>query len=241
MQELAVLASRALTTQRYFTAIADNVANANTDGYRRVDLEFKETQSKAGNRAPISYVEDRAAYVDFTPGVMQETNNPLNVAIGGEGFFAVSVEGQTHYTRAGHFMINSEGTLITAEGNAVLDNSGGPIQFPPTAKHILIGRDGTIATEEGQLATLGLFTFAKEDLNKLQRAGRTGFIPQLGAAALPMENPQILQGKVEASNVDPVTEMTTMQMASKAYQNALQHIRGLEQLEERAIRNFGVQ
>lgn len=240
MQEIAVLASRAITTQKWFTSIADNVANANTDGYRKVGMEFKEVISRPQGAPTASYVGDRAAWVNYNSGVLQETGNPLNVALGNEGLFAINVNGTVQYTRRGHFLMNTEGTVVTPEGNPLLDIALGEIQIPAGTQDILIAPDGTLSTEQGQLAQIGVFTFAPEDRGMLRRAGSTSFVPE-GVNALPVENPQVIQGKVEASNVNAVEEMVTMQQVSRAYQSALRNLRSVEDLEERAIRNLGGQ
>lgn len=241
MQELAVLASRAMTTQRKFDAVADNIANINTDGYRRKDYEFRELVSRPQGHPTASYVADRGILMDYSSGVFTETGNPFNAAIAGEGFFAVEVDGTTQYTRRGHFMMASDGTLVTPEGYPVLDNAGGPIQLPADTRQVIIARDGTLSTEQGQLSRLGVYTFDADELNQLQRAGATSFIPQFGATAEPVENPVVHQGKIEASNVSPVMEMITMQDAARAYQSSLRNLRSLEDLEERAIRALAPQ
>ena len=227
-----------MTTQRQFTAVADNVANANTDGYRGLDIDFKEVVSRPRGAPTASYVSDRSANVNWDSGVMTETGSPMNAAIGGDGFFAIDVNGVTQYTRRGHFVIGADGTLMTTEGHPVLDNAGGPIQVPGDAKSFKIAGDGTISTDQGQLSKLGVFSFDKADMGMLQRAGQVGFIPR-GIAATAMENPLVLQGKVEASNINPVQEMVSMQAVSKAYENAMQNMRQLESLEDRAIRTLG--
>lgn len=240
MQEVAVLASRALSTQRWFTNIADNVANANTDGYRRVGLEFKEVVSRPKGHPTASYVADRAAWVNYDSGVLQQTGNPLNVAIGGEGFFAINVNGTVQYTRRGHFVMNNEGTMVTPEGHPVLDIALGEIQIPPGTQNILIAPDGTLSTEDGQLSQIGVFNFTKDDIGMLRRAGSTSFIPE-GVTGQAMEAPNLIQGKIETSNVNPVEEMVTMQQASRAYQSAIRNLRSVEELEQRAIRTLGGQ
>ncbi len=239
MQELAVLASRVLTTQRKFTAVSDNIANVNTQGFRKLELEFKETVSRPRAHATASYVEDRAIHVSSQQGAFEKTSSPLDAAINGNGFFAIEVNGTTQYTRRGQFLINPEGTLVTPEGNPVLDNAGAQIQLPQGTTEIKIGADGTISTEQGQLAQLGVFNFTPEDLKKLQRAGDTAFAPMLGAAAFPVEYPSIRQGFLEASNVNAVTEMVNMQAVTQAYQNSVKLMKGLEDLESRAIRSLG--
>ncbi|RYG61239.1 MAG: flagellar hook-basal body complex protein [Alphaproteobacteria bacterium] len=239
MQELAVLASRVLTTQRRFTAVSDNIANVNTQGFRKLELEFKESVSRPGSHATASYVDDRAIHISTLPGAMVASNSPLDAAISGDGFFAIDVEGTTHYTRRGQFVINAEGTLSTPEGYPVLDNAGAQIQFPQGVTQIRIAADATISTEQGQLAQLGVFNFSPEDIKKLERAGDTAFIPMMNATALPVENPSVKQGFLEGSNVNAVTEMVNMQAVTQAYQSSVKMMKGLEDLESRAIRSLG--
>ncbi len=245
MQELAVLASRVLTTQRQFTSVADNVANVNTQGYRKLDMEFKEIISRpsraGGNNYGASYVEDRAIHVSTAQGSMLSTSNPLDAALSGPGFFAIDVNGTTQYTRRGQFVLNSESTLVTPEGYPVLDNAGAQIQIPVGTRDLRIGADGTISTEQGQLAQLGVYDFSAEDLKKLQRAGNTAFVATLGATAQPLEAPSIRQGFLEGSNVNAVQEMVNLQTVSKAYESSVKLMKGLEDMESRAIRQLGGQ
>lgn len=242
MQEIAVLASRALTTQRMFTAVADNIANGTTAGYRKLEMDFKEVAGKGkGGAAGASYTQDRNISISPLSGVLQTTGNPFDVAITGEGYFAVDVNGAIQYTRRGQFMVNSEGVLVTPEGNRVLDNSNAPIQFPEGVKTVNIALDGTISTEEGQLAKIGVFRFSPEQESKLQRTGNTGFATIDGSAPTAIEYPTVRQGAFEGSNVNAVEEMVNMQTVSKAYENTISLLGSLNDLESRAIRNLGGQ
>lgn len=243
MQELAVLASRTLTTQRQFTAIADNVANVNTHGFRKLEMNFREVISRPGGRPTASYVADRALLLSQENGVHESTGNPLDVALSGEGFFAIQVNGTTQYTRRGQFALANDGTLVTPEGNPVLDNAGAPIQLPPETRNIKIAIDGTLSSEQGQLAQIGVFQFSPADLKLLQRAGASAFVPTQGAAATPIDfavpgASQLRQGFLEASNVNAVQEMVDMETVSRAYQQSLTLANSLEQLEQRAIRTL---
>lgn len=239
MQEVAVLASRVLTTKREFTAVADNVANVNTEGFRKLALSFQEVTGKGGSNA-ASYVQDRALLISQAQGALENTGNPLDVAINGTGFFATREGANTVYTRRGRFVVDGEGTLSTPEGNPVLDNAGATIQFPEDVKTITIGPDGTISTEQGQIAQLGIYEFNAKDLAGLQRVGTAGFLPPKGATPTAMDLPVVKQGFLEASNVNPVEEMVNMQNVSKAYESSLRMLRSIEDLEQRAIRNIGV-
>lgn len=239
MQELAVLAASAMATQRQFNAVADNIANANTDGYRRLEVQFKEVISRPQNHPTASYVEDRGLVVDYTPASLRRTGNPMDVAIGGDGFFAVQgAGGEIHYTRRGSFVIDTTGTLVTPMGEPVLDSANAPIQIPEGVKTVNIARDGTVSTEEGQLGQVGVFVFSADDQKMLQRVGQASFVPTQGAAVA-VEQPRILQGFVEGSNVNAVQEMTDMQAVSRAYQRSLNMMNGIEQVEQRAIRTLG--
>lgn len=241
MQELAVLASRVLTTQKQFTAVADNVANVNTPGYRKLDMSFKEIVSRPQGKATASYVEDRAITFNPDQGTLQSTGNQLDIALGGPGFFAVSVGNATQYTRRGQFVLNSEGTLVTPEGNPVLDNAGAQIQFPEGTTTINVASDGTISTKDGQLAQLGVYVFTPEQESSLQRAGTTAFSAPGGVNPQVVETPTVRQGFIEASNVNAVEEMVSMQAVSKAYENSVNMMRNLEDLEQRTIRTLGNQ
>jgi flagellar basal-body rod protein FlgF len=243
MQELAVLATRTLTTQRQFTAIADNVANVNTHGFRKLELNFREVKSAPPGAQPTSYVADRALVLSQADGALESTSNPLDVALSGNGFFAIDVNGTTQYTRRGQFMLSSNGTLVTPEGHNVLDNSGAPLQFTAETRNIKIAPDGTISTEQGRLGQLGVFQFSPEHLKLLQRAGASAFVPKLGATANPADfatkdAPQVRQGYLEASNVNAVQEMVDMEVVSRAYQQSITLAKSLEDLEQRAIRNL---
>ena len=239
MQTVAVLASRVLTTQRQYTAVADNVANANTTGFRRLKLDFKEVSGQYHGKTVASYVADRSIHVVQQQGTFKDTGNPLDFAISGNGFFAINVNGTREYTRNGQFVLDANGMLVTPQGYNVLDNAGTPIQFSQTVQSIRIATDGTISTEEGQLGTLGVYAFNQADMGKLQRAGNTAFIPTNGATAQVAESPNVRQGYLEESNVNPVQEMVNMQTASKAYENSLNLLQGVEDLQKTTIQTLG--
>lgn len=240
MQEVAVLASSVLANQREFTTIADNVANVNTDGFRKLSMSFQEIASNRQGKHTASYVEDRALYINPVQGSMQNTGNPLDVAIMGQGYFAIQDGANVVYTRNGRFVVDSNGALSTPTGQTVLDNAGAAIQFPEDVRNISIEADGTISTEQGQIAQLGVYQFTAADEKRMQRVGSVGFLAPASAQVLAMDDPTIKQGFIEGSNVNAVEEMVTMQRVSKAYENSLAMLRKVEDLEQRAIRNLGV-
>lgn len=239
MQELAVLASSVLASQRQFTAVADNVANVNTQGFRKLEMEFRESVSRPNNHATASYVEDRAIRINQSEGSLTSTGNQLDLALGGSGFFAVNVNGTTQYTRRGQFVINSEGVITTPEGYPLLDTAGAQIEIPEGTVNVKIAEDGTVSNEDGQLAQVGVYDFSPTDIKKLKRAGTTAFIPMFGAAAQTVDAPTIKQGFLEGSNVNAVEEMVNLQAVTRAYENSAKLMNGLEDMEDRAIRTLG--
>ena len=201
---------------RSIDVIADNIANASTPGYKRAQLQFSDYLSKVGT--------DRAAKKndinrDFVEGNLTHTGNPLDVAIKGEGFFAVKTPQGVLYTRGGRFSIDAEGNLVTANGDKVLSDSGGPITFAPTDRDIAIDPRGRILANGGEVSTIKLVRFA--DPQALERAGN-GLYFAKGQKALAVEkkDTQLVQGAIEESNVVPILELTQMMSAMRSFESA---------------------
>ena len=147
--------SRQMTLERQMDVIANNVANANTNGFKADHSLFEEYLNSnahednfVGSDRRVSYVQDRGTYRDVGQGPMEATNNPLDMAINGNAFFAVQANGAERYTRDGKFALSSTGQLMTSDGNLVL-GTGGPIVFQPTDHDINVAPDGTVTVPSG--------------------------------------------------------------------------------------------
>jgi len=213
------------------------VANSNTPGFKRQGVDFETLVGGRPTRPAGQFVVDRGFNTTFTQGPLNQTGNPLDAAIIGQGFFAVtSLAGdQPNYTRDGHFGLTPAGTLVNTQGQPVLDNTGNQINLPPN-EQIKIAPDGTITSNGQTVAQLGVF--AIEPDVPLIRVGGNQFQTQGGAAPVLAQNVQILSGAVEGSNVDPVLEAVRMTEASQAYQGAARLLSRLEDLQSRAIREL---
>ena len=224
---LLVGLSRQATLERQLDVISNNVANVNTNGFKADQMLFEEyLTSRAhednfqGADRRVSYVQDRGTYRDYTKGAMQLTGNPLDVAIDGSGFLAVQAAGGERYTRDGNLQINSQGQLVTNDGNPVLGQSG-PIVFQSTDHDINISPDGTITVVEGTARTdsirgkLRLVSFA--DAQKLLKQGNNLFSTPNDNAAQPDTKSTVRQGFIEKSNVNVVSEMANMIQVTRAY------------------------
>ncbi len=213
-------------------SIANNMANASTIGFKREGAVFAEYISAAqtvGNpnnpRESLSMGRLAAHASNMLPGSMRMTGGDLDVAIEGDGFFLVDMNGQTELTRAGHFLVNADGILTNPEGNPVLDNAEGQIQIPIEASRINIGVDGVISVNGAEIGRLGVVT---ADPMTLSRAGNNNWIATEGFQ--PVETSKVMQGFLEDSNVQPLTEIARM-IEVQRYYDAGQKI--LEMEDER--------
>ena len=218
--------SRMDAQQRAMSVVADNMSNASTVGYKRENVLFSDFLShqhgskQAEGADTESYTQDRATYRDFQQGDMQSTGNPLDLALGGEGYFQVRTVNGVRLTRAGRFEEQQDGAVVDESGNALLDRDGQPIVIPQTDHRITISADGVISTETGEQGQIGIVT--AQDDNKLQAEGsRLLRTDQLTTA---VERPNIVQGMVEGSNVQMMTEVTKMMEIQRNFQFMAQFV-----------------
>ena len=220
-------------------SIANNLANASTTGYKRQEAEFEDllyqnmrapATNGSGASAPAGVqlgsgtrIVSTARF--FTQGAIQQTGNPLDLAIEGNGFFAVQRgQGELAYTRAGALKTNAQGQLTTSDGLAIEP----PITVPPEATAIAIAADGTVsATLAGQstpsrLGQLQLATFPNP--GGLNALGHNLFQPTASSGEATVGVPgangrgTLMQGSLEGSNVEVVTEMIGLIRAQRAYE-----------------------
>ncbi len=215
----ALATSRLIAQQRAMDITANNIANANTPGYRTERVQFSDfIDTQTGAKTPpgiksISYTQDRATYRESQPGSLTHTGNPYDLALTGDGFFTVNTRNGPRLTRDGRFGPMPDGTLADASGNAVLDTTGKPIQIPSTDTQVTVASDGSITTESGPLAKIGV---VQADLLKLQAEGATHFVANAPTSQVPV--PGIVQGAMEESNVQPVLEVTRMMDNERQFQ-----------------------
>jgi flagellar basal-body rod protein FlgF len=225
---LLVGLSRQVALSREMDVIANNLANMNTSGFKADGALFEEYVSPTAraNNFPaadsrISFVHDRATWMDLSQGPLEHTGNPLDVAINGKGYLAVQTPRGERYTRNGALQINNSGELVTAEGFQVMGESG-PITFQPKDRNIAISQDGTISVREGgntqtesQRGQLRLVSF--DQPGRLQKDGTGVFLAPAGVTPQADKLSRVMQGTVEKSNVRSVIEMTRMIEVTRSY------------------------
>jgi flagellar basal-body rod protein FlgF len=218
-------------------ATANNLANANTVGYKADQAIFREHLIRAmyvgKAEREMRYNGVATVATDMRGGPIQVTNKPLDIAIEGNGFFAIKTPRGERYTRAGAFQIGPEGTLVTAQGFAVSDASGSPISIQPDAKVLSIGDDGTLTVDDSDVGQLKIVDFARvtgleKDGDTLFRATARSGVAQVASGAT------VLAGALELPNVSIVKGMTDLVSVTRAFEAMEKAVETFSQLEHRA-------
>ena len=204
--------------------IAANIANSSSAGFRGEQNIFGTVLASAGhhrlssmNQVTNSYGILSGTQLDQTQGMLTRTGNDLDVAIQGSAFFKVQTTGGVAYTRNGAFLVSPTGQLTTANGDAVLGESG-PINVPPGK--VAISADGTISVDGTLSGRLKLVNFAPE--TKLASHG-AGYYVAPASAELPATAASIQQGALEGSNVSPVEGMVQLISAQRSAES-MRHV-----------------
>lgn len=221
-----VMLSRLGAQLRSTQVLANNLANAETPGFRAERAVFAQfLQPSAGTAAPpgdraTAYAIDRATWRDTANGAVSTTGNPFDLALGGDGFFAVETPAGERYTRAGRFTLAGDGRLTDMDGNAVLDARGTPVVLGPNDTRVEVRGDGTVHSQNGPVGQLRVVRFA--DPQKLRAEGARLYSSD--EPAIPAERPGVVQGAVEGSNVKPVLEITNLTAQMREFQFASQFV-----------------
>lgn len=203
--------SRQQTLGTNMSVIANNVANANTNGYRGQNLLFHEFISDPrGGDDELSFVVDRGHYQTTTPGSVSLTGNQLDISLQGPGYIGIQDPnaGDTAFTRDGHFQINQDGTLVTSLGFPVADAGGASITIPQGSTAISIDERGIVSNQDGQLGQIQIVEFA--NLQALEARGNNLYTSEPGNVISPATETRVQQGSLEGSNVNAILEMTRM-------------------------------
>jgi len=205
---LYVALSAQVALERRLDTIADNVANMNTVGFRASGVSFEAEMTKAGDN-DFAFVSSGADFISRRAGALIKTDNPLDLAVQGEGWFAINTPRGVAYTRDGRMRIDETGTLKTLNGDAVLDAGLAPIVLDAGGGTPTIASDGMINQIGRQIGAVGLFQIPADA--HLTRAENSGVVPDKAATpVLDFTRDGVVQGAVEGANVDPVLEMTKL-------------------------------
>ena len=221
-----------INQEQRLNQVSNNLANVDTPGYKKETVTFDEMLYQA-NRFRQRVGKGLHINTVHQQGVVQKTDAPLDLAISGDGFFRVETPAGIRYTRAGNFQRNNEGLLVTANGYPVL-GEGGPVTI--TGTKVDVARDGRLFVDGVQVNRL---TVATADPQALKKEGENLFRLADGAAEETSSNFQLLQGHLEKSNVNTVTEMTEMIDLFRAYEGQQKMIRAVDDIDDLAVRRVG--
>jgi flagellar basal-body rod protein FlgF len=233
----SLVTARLLGQEHMMEVSANNIANADTPGYRTTRVQFSDwidrglgVSAPPGGKQTI-YPQDRATWQETQPGTITHTGNTYDLAISGEGYFTVSTPTGTRLTRDGRFGLMPDGTVADSAGNALLGTNGRPIQLSPSDTQVHIAGDGTISTENGQIGQVAVVT--PKNPRNLKAEGGTNFRADDGTT--PVTTPSIVQGAMEDSNVQPVLELSRMMDNERQYQMLTQMIQAEGDRQQNAI------
>ena len=212
--------------------IATNLAHMNVPGYRRSVLSFAALadELESGNTSPAGYGHAVDTLdIDYSAGPIADTGRSLDVAIVGDGFFAVQGDNGELLTRSGSFHVDPEGYLAGNNGMRVLGERG-PVSVPNNISpgQITIGDDGTITVGSQQLGKLRIV--AVEDNTQLIPVGTTLFAAD--QATTVEADATVIQGMREQSNVQPVDELISMILATRYHEAAQRALKSIDDVTE---------
>jgi flagellar basal-body rod protein FlgG len=263
--------SGAIAQQRNVETIANNVANANTPGFKKDQVVFKEylTALEKGDaeadlpqkefkpedfyrsyNAEDAFVKVDGSYTQHEQGQLVPTGNTFDNAISGNGFFEVLSPNGIRYTRKGSFSINNEGKLVTDQGYLVLAKDAPPtiapdgkmtLTTPPESRAILVGKnkfsinlEGDVFSGDNKIANLSISEF--NDIHALKKEGNSLFInPDQKNIKVGEIKTTIHQGFVEQSNVNAVTEMSSLINANRNFETIQRVIKTYDTMSGKAV------
>jgi flagellar basal-body rod protein FlgF len=228
--------------------LSHNIANLETPGFKQILTtaeDFMQNQAVYSSGTTQSNSVDYIGklglgtqigpeYIDFGQGALQDTGNPLDFAIQGNGFFTVKTPDGNRYTRDGRFLRDAGNTLTTVEGYQVLDSAGQAIKLPEG--EVSVGADGAISVNGKSVAKLGFGVFAKPDTELKHTEGNLFTGP---TASTGKDVPQVSQGYLETSNANPTQLMTQLVEVSRSYEAAQNLVRNQDELLGKTIASLG--
>lgn len=230
--------SAAVAADQKITVVSNNLANVDTAGFKQLRTSFQQFLVDANGETPekgfTAMVETRN---DLGGGVMRQTGNPLDVALGGDGFLMLRTPTGDVLTRAGNLHMAGDGTLVNAAGHPVLagdvrTEDMAPVRVNPDGGRVEIGPDGRVSQGGTPLATMAVVTVT--DPQQLSHLEGSNFTAPRESLA-PVARPDLQQGYLEESNVNAVHGMIALIEANRDFERASKLMNQFNQLDKRAL------
>jgi flagellar basal-body rod protein FlgG len=227
---------------RKLEVISNNLANINTPGYKRDKMSFEGLLAGAVNPPAVPQgmtadpiLQKENMYIDFAVGPTTQSGNSLDLALSGDGFFAVTTPDGTAYTRQGNFRTSADGTLVTADGYPVQGSGGSPIRIG--GSRVEIDTKGVVSVDGTQAGTISIMDFDKP--YSLTKRGSSLFVPSDPQASPITGNARIQQGYIEGSNVETISEMVQMIETNRYFETCSKIIKGFDDMATKAANELG--
>jgi flagellar basal-body rod protein FlgG len=257
-----IAVSGALKQEKKMSVIANNLANVNSNGFKRDQIVFESLLPPFKDKPDLTFEQSRnellppdqsnlnVAYVgvagfatDHSQGGLLATANPYDVAIDGKGFFMVNTPDGIAYTRKGDFHLDTNNRLVDRNGNPVQSGQGGgDVVIPPNGGKTTIDKNGFITAGRGlgnaPVGRIGVVDFVKGE--ELVKVGEGLYRPaDKNATGVEPQETAIRQGFIEQSNVSSVDEMTKMIETVRAFETYQKVIQTIDQVDERSVNSLG--
>jgi flagellar basal-body rod protein FlgG len=227
---------------RKLDVISNNLANVNTPGYKKDKMSFEGLLAGPVNPPAVPQgatadpiLQKENIYIDFASGTTSQSGNPFDLALDGEGFFAVTTPEGTAYTRQGNFHTSADGTLVTVDGFPVQGSGGSAIRVQ--GSRVEIDAKGGVSVDGAQVGAISVVDFEKP--YSLKKIGNALFLPEDQAVTPQAGKAQILQGHLEGSNVDSISEMVQMIETNRYFEACSKVIKGFDDMTAKAATELG--
>lgn len=227
-----IMASKQMSSVKNLDVTTNNISNVNTNGFKADNMLFKQYMhndvlDKTAMTAPNNTM------TDFNQGSMKVTQNPLDIAVSGDGLFIIRTPVGERYTRAGHLRINREGMLVDANNYPILSFDRQEIVFEDGDQNPIIASDGTIFVGDAIRGRIGV---AKFDNYSLRKLGNGLFISD--AEAIESENYEVVQGMLEESNVNSIEQITLLAQIEREVAQTTHFINDIYSLQKNAFKIY---
>jgi flagellar basal-body rod protein FlgF len=234
--------SRQMVLRREMDVIANNISNADTNGFKVENLMTKEVDGAPaftqGGPRPVKFVGEDGVARDFSQGGLRRTDSTFDVGIEGQGFFKVTTQNGDRFTRDGHFRTNADGVVTTQAGDPVADDGGGQITIDPNkAGPITISADGIVSQGTDRVGKIGVYKF--DSLSALEKTGDNLYQNASNQQPSAADTSKVRQGMLESSNVNPIVQITRMIEVNRAYEQTTQMVSAQSDLSRSSVSRLG--
>ena len=234
--------SGSLAAMQRLDMISNNLANINTPGYKKDKMSFEGLLAGSANPPAVPQgktadpiLQKESIYIDYANGPISQSDNPLDLALDGDGFFAVTTPEGTAYTRQGNFRTSADGTLVTVDGYPVQGANGSAIRIQ--GSRVEIDAKGSVMVDGTEAGAISVFDFGKP--YTLTKVGNALFVPANPQATPQTGTAQIRQGHIEGSNVESISEMVQMIETNRYFEACSKVIKGFDDMATKAANDLG--